>query len=183
MGWSCLSTAAYRPSESADLGECIIAGSPIHFHRRSESNFRKAAARTHHLGDVGMKGENRVACTATIKCSLQFSRMRREFPGIQHPYALNPNSGCFLSRCSMAFIFLRRCIIFRAILERSARRAGCRSTSRSRLPGFPRYPASKTLAALEVISKMSCKKRSIVPQGLKPGHSGPSDVGAEAPTP
>ena len=62
MGWSCPSTAAYRPSESADLGECIIAGSPIHFHRRSESNLRKAAARTQHLGDVGMKGENRVAC-------------------------------------------------------------------------------------------------------------------------
>jgi NAD(P)-dependent dehydrogenase (short-subunit alcohol dehydrogenase family) len=25
MGWSCLSTAASRQSESADLGECIIA--------------------------------------------------------------------------------------------------------------------------------------------------------------
>jgi hypothetical protein len=25
MGWSCLSTAASRQSESADLGECMIA--------------------------------------------------------------------------------------------------------------------------------------------------------------
>jgi hypothetical protein len=63
--------AAPRQSESADLGECIIAESFIHFDRHWKSKLRKAAVRAHHPRNVGMKGESRLAAT------LSFTRAKR----------------------------------------------------------------------------------------------------------